>query len=222
MSLDAVATVRYHKRSSFRGIPMTEQKRKRRPPPIRSAQQAEEAVAPTASRSHAGLLYAHDMKERSLAQLHEEEPALAAVSIRTLERWSAADDWASARQQFWQELRKTTANRNAVLLSDFLQDQVTDLIAVYETSKRILESGVLQPKSYEALVKTMIELAKRIDEIGERVPHKRTGPAEGKPPVPPLDPESAQRLAHLMLRYERAVENGRTINIVEVDPAAVS
>lgn len=197
----------------------------KRRPPVRVVAALEESE-PTAKRAMAKVLYAQDLRERSLVQLRAEELAFSEVSIRTLERWSAADDWPSARRKFWDSVHQVMAQRTGRALADFLRRQLDDLIGLYDVAKASLASGAVRPKSYEGLVKSLLEIAQRIDDLAERVPHNAqqddAGRAAAARAAVEMDPDYALHLAHVMLRYEAARERGAKIDIVEVEPTSVT
>ena len=159
----------------------------------------------------AALLYAQDAQQRSLAQLHAQDANLSRVSIRTLERWSARDGWAVQREEFWTQVGTATAAQASNRLAEFAERHVADLVALYDASLHALRMGVTRPRSHEGLVRSVVELGKRIGELSVQDRPSQLPALPTPPPAAPLSDEDAHTLAMLMLRHGRA-----RIEIVEV------
>jgi hypothetical protein len=116
-------------------------------------------------RRDTALAYISDPKCDSLAKLAQDSRFTGKVSLRTLERWCAEDRWPAARQNFLAETYKDMRQRMADTLTQALCADVQMLIEARDRARLLLMDETVRPKSFEGLLKSFVDLSRRIEEI---------------------------------------------------------
>ena len=116
-------------------------------------------------RRDTALAYISDPKCDSLAKLIQDPRFEGKVSLRTLERWSSEDRWPTARQQFLADTYRDMRRRMADTLTQALCADVQMLIEVRDRARNLLMDETVRPKSFEGLLKSFVDLSRRVEEI---------------------------------------------------------
>jgi len=116
-------------------------------------------------RTDAAITYISDPKCDSLDKLAKDARFADRVSRRTLERWCAEDNWVLRRQAFLRETYAEMRRRAADTLTQAMMEDVRMLIDVRQRAHELLMSEAVQPRSYEGLLKSFVDLSRRLEEV---------------------------------------------------------
>lgn len=154
-------------------------------------------------------LYIGDL-DISVADLLKDE-RLSHLSFSTLQVWAAEDQWTKHRKEVYEKVRKNMLQATSQRLTQRMHHDVALILRLLKQSETFLLSGKVKPRSWEGVVKRILDLQARlleysdraidgiVDDLGHKAPLQITPPALS----PEYDPEFLREVAVMHARRDR-------------------
>jgi hypothetical protein len=120
------------------------------------------------SRIEAGLAYMSDPKCGSIEKLSQ-DPRFMHVNKRTLERWASEDKWVARRQKFLDTWSRRAARKLGSELCKVRQAELNHLLEIQMLGMEKVRDELTLPKSWEGVVKVLIDANRRIEEVSTNI-----------------------------------------------------
>jgi hypothetical protein len=178
-----------------------------KPGTVAPMEQELEGISRERARFEAGIIYTTDPDGLSVPDLRK-DPRFADVPEATLYEWSKRDKWVERRKQVFEKIRQKAEAKIGSVLVKARMAEVEELMEVKDIAMTWIRAG-LMPKSLEGLVKALIDLNTRREELSlsimtEAMPGmqegRSTGPAIGQSEFSVTE---ARELAHKAIAARR-------------------
>lgn len=168
---------------------------------------------PPRMRLEALAAYMADMNGCSVEDVHK-DPRFNMVPMQTFKSWSTADKWTEHRKKAYEALKNRLSIEVSKVLSDQVYQEVQELRKWNEKSTSLLEDPALKARSWEGVLKSKMEIQKRlfeisqmvnqglVDEMGRSVEEKTMGALTSGPSVA-FSQDQLAELAKIYTQQER-------------------
>jgi len=98
-----------------------------------------------------------------------EDPEFAAVSITTLERWCAEDQWVDQRVRYFESLKKGMESKLGENLVNERVKTLEEINSLMTNALNKLSSNIVEPNSFEGLMSAVVRIAEFREKLLDKI-----------------------------------------------------